>query len=715
MGPESPIVTLSLQDDVNNDELPVDADGIQISCGPNTVLLYKPSIFKYSIVEPGNTLSMSVTFMEEEPQLVLGTPGDASMLGEIYPGPPPPSGGVPYVDHAATMLPACWDEAAAYSAALSGGCDAAIEFPKTRFDWEFYYNPDSTNGEPWHLFLKHMSFCEGLQDFDNKYFSIPINEAKSMGPMQRHMLTTGALALAQMGITKKVADRQPHHAGCSVGLDKDDWPSIPKENPENEGGNNVIAIISNRFSFSFNLKGANYVADTACSASLTASHFAKWMMSDRTHDQLEFFVCMGVHNCLSILPFIGGSQSHMFSIGGRCFTFNDTADGYQRGDGCSGMIMKWGNWDSDGLAVWRGSMTGQNGRSATLTAPNGLSQEDVCWKAIREAKASPGECSVWSCHGTGTSLGDPIEVGAVRKINKGQRESQLCINTNKTNLGHLEGGAAMTSLISVCFQVKMMKCNPTCHLGLFNAHIVTEALDASFFNELSYWHDRGQGHAHVSSFGFGGTNGHVVFWGRDGIHAPDPKKLYRKRLVNMAPPEVRPIGPNPADWEHDLPDKDILPGDVYSIPISKDDPVDAPIRYVKEEVGLDDGAMDSDVAYSISGNFNDYAVEDMDIGGVPGMRTSYIEVPESGRIEFNFCQTVKEELVLAPSYDQCMKKTAAIEGPAEGLTNKWVASGMPGSQMRIDLFASQGIITVSWLPVGGGAAKNSVLDLLADL
>lgn len=148
--------------------------------------------------------------------------------------------------------------------------------------------------------------------------------------------------------------------------------------------------------------------------------------------------------------------------------------------------------------------------------------------------------------------------------------------------------------------------------------------------------------------------------------------------------------------------------------MSKDDPVDAPIRYVKEEEGLHGGITESDCAYSITGNYNQWEIQEMDMGSVPGLQTSYIEVPNDGLLEFNFRKTVENELVLAPVYDQCTRKTAKVIGPAEGLTNKWVTRGIPGSQMRIDLFASQGIIAVSWMPVRGGAGRMSVLDCLFD-
>jgi len=181
-------------------------------------------------------------------------------------------------------------------------------------------------------------------------------------------------------------------------------------------------------------------------------------MQDRDYDKLDFFVCLGLHQCLSGQLWMGAHLGHMFSTVARCTTFNETADGYMRGDGCSGLTFKWETPPEDKDVKWRGSMVGQNGRSATLTAPNGVSQEDVIWRAIREAQIEPSDSVCWSCHGTGTILGDPIEMGSCKKVqSKTTRHNPLMVNTNKTNTGHLEGGAAMTSLVAAWLQVRDSK------------------------------------------------------------------------------------------------------------------------------------------------------------------------------------------------------------------------------------------------------------------
>merc|ERR1719282_2122477 len=237
------------------------------------------------------------------------------------------------------------------------------------------------------------------------------------------------------------------------------------------------------------------------------------MLYDTVNDPLQFFLACGTHLCLSPGPWIGCSMSHMVAPGGRCFTFDASANGYLRGEGSSGMFMKNGNPMDDQLAVFRSSQIGQDGRSASLTAPNGPAQEEMISRAIKEAQMTPPESTVWECHGTGTSLGDPIEVGAVRKVQiRMQRLEPLMLTSNKTNIGHLEGGAAMGAICKCVIQCKYCKCCPTLHLRTLNPHLEHAAFDAIFQTEGACYTYL-QGHSQVSSFGFGGSNGHGVFWG----------------------------------------------------------------------------------------------------------------------------------------------------------------------------------------------------------
>mmetsp|Transcript_16213 Transcript_16213/g.38010 ORF Transcript_16213/g.38010 Transcript_16213/m.38010 type:complete len:552 (+) Transcript_16213:2-1657(+) len=546
---------------------------------------------------------------------------------------------------------------------------------------------------------------EGVELFDNKYFEIILSEARVMDPMQRMVLETGAKNLFQMGITKKVSNRNPHHGGCSVGLDKDDWDRVPKC-PEAEGGTNVQAIISNRFSFVFNLRGPNFVADTACSASLCATHLAKFTLLDRSIDKLEFHIAIGLHLCLHPSYFLGGKNNTMNSPIGRCLTFNATASGYMRGDGCSGITLKFGNHEERD-AIWRASMINQNGRSATLTAPNGLAQGEIIEKAITEAKMTAPESVIWSCHGTGTSLGDPIEVGAVRRCQiKQERPTLLMVLTNKTHTGHLEGGAAMTSLVAATLMCKSLIGVPINHFRQLNPNLEQSSFDAFFNNEMGDTHYT-CGNVHISSFGFGGSNGHCIMWGQSLFGIPDVPSALLKRLRRMKPPAVRVAGADPAEWEWDGPEKDIKPGDKYKIELDSTDAADAAIVWEKVADGAEiDGDGEDDV-YAITGPFNEWDTDRMEDGPVTGLRTITLEVPASGEIEFRFVKNDDEEGgCLFPAMDKCTRKTAPILGPDMPKQDRtkekttWLAQAEPSELLKIDLFVCRGRKSVQWTSLG---------------
>ncbi|CAE8600698.1 unnamed protein product, partial [Polarella glacialis] len=706
MGPGTAKVTLDSKDDRDYgvDEskvncVPCKVDSVEISATPNTLVVFRTGIFDLQCLTEEDTLCLSTSVLEHVDELALSSDevGDLDWLRCVE-GPDGPDGEAVNVVNLSTRLMAKWDEPEAYRAGLFGGCDASIEIPLTRWDVHAYYNPDLALLGPSQTATMHQSYVEGIELFDNKYFEIHNNEAKTMDPMQRHVLEVGAQNLFKLGIDKKFSNRNPHHAGVSVGLDKDDWDLIPKP-PELQGGINVQAIIANRFSFTFNLRGPNFVADTACSASLTATHLGKLMLQDRTVDKLEFHIAIGIHQCLAPHAFIGASQSHMLSPLGRCLTFNSSASGYARGDGCSGLTLKWGHLPDERDAVWRASMVGQNGKSATLTAPNGLSQEDVIWRACREAKISPSTSCVWSCHGTGTSLGDPIEVGAVRKImSKSERSTALLLVTNKTHTGHLEGGAAMTSLLAAAFQVKQACAIPIIHFRQLNPHLEHSNFDAQITNELTSY-NYSQGHVHVSSFGFGGTNAHAIFWGENVYDAPNVRELFQKRLQRMSPPEVRVNGSDVWLWEWDGPDKDIIAGDKYTIEMNPEDPPNASQRWFKEECGAapDDGLDDK---YYITGPFNEWDIEVMEDGLVTGLRTITVTVPYSGAVEFRFLKNGREDEIIYPESDKCSRRLMPILGPAKHDGGReqhtWLAEGIPGSQMNISFFICRGKRSITW-------------------
>jgi len=699
MGPGTANVSLEVNDDTEEaSALPRKQEFVEINGEPNTILIFRTGCFRYECRCETEVLTLSATLLEHTEALTLQdfTAADAAALMAGGSGPPGPDGKQVVVVNQATRLMCCWDEVEGYRAGIFGSCDGGVEIPILRWDVNLYYNPDDATRQPGQAFLKHQSYVEGLELFDNKYFEVTANDARVMDPMQRHVLEVGAQNLFKLGITKKDSNRTPHHAGCSVGLDKDDWDRQAADLFGMQGGTNVQAIISNRFSFIFNLRGPNYVADTACSASLAATHMATFALKDQEIEKLEFHVALGIHQCF--LPW-GLENFGPKMQWERCYTFNDTAQGYMRGDGCSGITLKYGGeeLDKEKDCVWRASRVGQNGRSATMTAPNGIAQEEVIMKAVREAKIRPPESCIWNCHGTGTSLGDPIEVGGVRRVQiREEREHPLIVCTNKTHTGHLEGGAAMTSVIAAILEVKAMHSAPILHFRRlnpnmdinFNFIITNEVVSSKYENN----------NIHISSFGFGGTNCHAILWGSAQSDIINPEAVVLAKIRKMAPPEVRVNGDDPAMWEWDGPDETVKPGDKYMLSLDGD----SALRWTKEEEGEepDDGEEDF---YCITGPFNDWEADRMEDGAVPGLRTITVEGPSSGSLQFRFLKNGEEDQILYPEYDECTRKTAAVLGPVQEDNgrekNTWYVACPEGKSVQIDLFICRGRRSVMWMLV----------------
>lgn len=704
IGPHTCSLELDARETPKAEKVPNAVANIKIDAVPNTILLFRPDIYDYTCYAPKNTAMLITNYLAAVPELVFGSiEGDTDWLVSSDEGPPSMPGAENIqVVNAVSRLPGNFDSADHYWNGVIGGTDTIIQVPVLRWDVSVYWTPNEDVFEPWQTTTRHQSYCEGAEYFDNKYFEISNAEAAVMDPVQRLVLECGAQSLAMIGLTKKVTNRESHHAGFAVGNDKLDWGTLEKSveiGGAVGGTSTVLAMIANRFSFVFNLKGPNFVCDTACSASLTSTHAARFMLSNQKYDPLEFFISMGAHLCLSAGPFIGCSQSHMSSPKGRCFTFNASADGYLRGEGVSGFMMKWASWDDDFIAQLRATACGQDGRSASLTAPNGPAQEEMITRAIREAQMTPPESTAWECHGTGTSLGDPIEVGAVRKCQiKMRRQEPLMLSSNKTNIGHLEGGAAMGGIVKCINQCRNAKCAPTLHLRTLNPHLEHAKFDALFETEPAAFAYT-SGNCQVSSFGFGGTNAHGIFWGKSSVINQDVERLWMRKLLSRPPPEVRPMGQNYDDWEADFPDTRLMrKGVKFSLSIGPDEG-NEPLRWdIADDRQAEIDEMEA--TFAVVGNFNGWDAEEavpMEDAEVPGVHRITLEVPAGGKLEFHLLKGGRADQVVCPEQDDCTRKVAKIIGPEKDLKNKWVIHAQEGRQVRIELFNRAGRRTIVWI------------------
>ncbi|MBS0540139.1 MAG: polyketide synthase dehydratase domain-containing protein, partial [Proteobacteria bacterium] len=301
--------------------------------------------------------------------------------------------------------------------------------------------------------------------------------------------------------------------GVFVGISTNDYSALLSRTAHGSGSNasagagNAASVASGRLSYTFGFQGPCLAVDTACSSSLVATHLAVQALRNR---ECNLAVVAGVNLMLTPDITVNFCLGRMLSPDGHCKTFDEAADGYARGEGCGVVVLKrLSEAVADGdrvLAVVRGSALGQDGRSAGLTAPNGLAQEAVIRKALANAGMAPDEIDYIEAHGTGTSLGDPIEMHALKAVFR-KRDRPLHVGSVKTNIGHTEAAAGVAGLIKAIAMLRNQALPPTLHFRKLNPHIDLGGADIRVPTELTPAEIRAIG---VSSFGFSGTNAHVV-------------------------------------------------------------------------------------------------------------------------------------------------------------------------------------------------------------
>ncbi|MDJ0634241.1 MAG: alpha/beta fold hydrolase [Xenococcaceae cyanobacterium MO_188.B29] len=359
-------------------------------------------------------------------------------------------------------------------------------------------------------------FVEGVDLFDPQFFGITPRETQKMDPQQRFLLEVSWEALENAGIA---ADKlSGSSTGVFIGISSSDYSQLRLhyDTPIDAyaGTGNAHSIAANRLSYFLDLRGPSLTVDTACSSSLVAVHLACQSLKQGECDRA---IVGGVNLMLSPELTQTFSLAGMMAKDGRCKTFDADADGYVRGEGCGVVILKRLDKaiaDKDNiLAVIKGSAINQDGRSNGLTAPNGLSQQAVIRQALANAKTTPDKISYIEAHGTGTSLGDPIEVNSLKTVlMQGREKEQSCyLGSVKTNIGHLEAAAGIAGLIKTVLCLQHQAIPPNLHFRKLNPHIDLENTSITIPTKLQPWQESAKPRlAGVSSFGFGGTNAHVI-------------------------------------------------------------------------------------------------------------------------------------------------------------------------------------------------------------
>ncbi|MEE8526152.1 MAG: SDR family NAD(P)-dependent oxidoreductase [Thermoanaerobaculia bacterium] len=397
---------------------------------------------------------------------------------------------------------------------LRDGVDAITEVPPSRWDVEAYFDPDPE--VPGKICCRYGSFLEGIDRFDAELFGIAAREAEAMDPQQRLLLEVSWEALERAG--QAPARLAGSRTGVFVGLGNNDYLRLCSADADlidaYLGTGNSASVAAGRLSYLLDLQGPSLALDTACSSSLVAVHLACRSLRSKESD---LALACGVNLILTPELSINFSKARMLAPDGRCKTFDARADGYVRGEGCAAVVLKrLGDAERDGdpiLALIRGSAVNQDGRSSGLTAPNGPAQEAVIRDALAAAGVEPGQVGYVETHGTGTPLGDPIEVRSLsRVLSAGRPQTRpFAIGSVKTNVGHLEAAAGLAGLIKVVLALGHRQIPPHLHLEEKNPHVPWDEIPVDVPTELTPWAAvDGRRIAGVSSFGFSGTNAHVV-------------------------------------------------------------------------------------------------------------------------------------------------------------------------------------------------------------
>ncbi len=398
---------------------------------------------------------------------------------------------------------------------LRDGIDAVTEVPDDRWDKDAYYDRDPSVANK--IRALQGGFLHQVDLFDPGFFGISGREAESMDPQQRLLLEVSWEALENAGIA--ASNLRGSSTGVFVGITTSDYARLGTENDSTDldiysatGGS--LNVAAGRISFVLGLNGPAIAVDTACSSSLVALHLACQSLRGR---ECDLALAGGVNMLLAPEPFICLAKWGMMAADGRCKTFDERADGFVRGEGCGVVALKR---LSDALAAGdrvlaliRGTAINQDGASSGLTVPNGLAQQAVVRAALKAAGLEPHDVDYLEAHGTGTAVGDPIELEALAAVLGKDRppDRPLRVGSVKTNIGHLESASGIAGLIKVVLsmgkeeiprQLHFRKLNPRISLGNVPIEIPVTA--------IAWPRTERPRIAGVNSFGFSGTNAHVI-------------------------------------------------------------------------------------------------------------------------------------------------------------------------------------------------------------
>lgn len=419
---------------------------------------------------------------------------------------------------------------------LSHGVDAITEIPAERWNIDDFYdrNPET----PGKMNARYGGFIPQVDRFDPHFFGISPREAVLMDPQQRLLLEVAWEALEDAGIVREQLTGSK--TGVFVGISTNDYSRIHADYALHPQGydltGNGLNIAAGRLSYLFNLRGPSLAVDTACSSSLVAIHLA---CQSLWNQESTMAIASGVNLILSPIGNIALSKLKALSPDGRCKTFDESANGYVRSEGAGCIILKplaQALADNHPIyALIRGSAINHDGRSKGLTVPYGPAQEALMRQALHQAEVKPKEISYVELHGTGTPLGDPIEAMALGSVlSQGRDADNPClVGAVKSNIGHLEAAAGIASVIKMALSLKYQQIPPSLHFDRPNPYIPFDKLPLRVQSSLIPWPKGKYGaKAGVSSFGFSGTNAHVIL---EAVSSPNSKEQSTLNFPHLLP------------------------------------------------------------------------------------------------------------------------------------------------------------------------------------
>ncbi|SYX83878.1 SDR family NAD(P)-dependent oxidoreductase [Paenibacillus alvei] len=404
---------------------------------------------------------------------------------------------------------------------IRSGKDCVEEIPENRFDHSRYYHPDKKRGK---LYSKWGSFLQDVEAFDPMFFNIPPREAELMDPQERIFLEVVWHTLEDAGYTRQSLSGET--VGVFVGAmwqPYQELSAIAQSQGVYASPSGYLYSIANRVSYFCNFNGPSLTVDTACSSSLTALHLA---CQSLITDESSVAIAGGVNVSIGAGKYLFLSQYRFLSTDGKCRSFGDGGDGYVPGEGVGAVLLKRMEdaiKDGDHIyGVIKSTAVNHGGKTNGYTVPNPTEQARVIRKALERSNTNPRAISYIEAHGTGTALGDPIEIsGLTHAFSKYSKDKQFCeIGSVKSNIGHLEASAGVAGLTKILLQLKHKQIAPSIHSDSLNPNI--DFVDTPFIvsRELREWKQPeikigGEVKlfpriAGISSFGAGGANAHAI-------------------------------------------------------------------------------------------------------------------------------------------------------------------------------------------------------------